>query len=165
MQIAGWLVVGVAAFALAGGMLLLWRFYRLSRPLIVEADDWGLRWRQLEKNRRVSKGIAWHEARAFVLLRKRGVAEEYASESAFALVGSDATLVWLVKPTAVYGAHEGLTGLIVARTKLTLRDITEDVEVESEEDKDVALTAAAQQGATGVAPSMQTSSSLMMGGD
>jgi hypothetical protein len=126
LQITGWFVVGLGILTLTGSALLLYRFYRLTRPLIIEADDWGLRWRQPEK-RRVSKSIPWHEAQAFVLLRHH-VGTEYARESAFALVGRETTLAWLVKPTEVYGAHKRLAGLIVARTKLPLRDITGDVE-------------------------------------
>jgi ABC-type uncharacterized transport system permease subunit len=99
VRIAGWLVVGFGVFALVGGTLLSYRFYRLNQPLVVEADDWGLRWRQPEK-RRVSKSLPWHEAQAFVTLRQRA-GTEYARESAFALVGHETTLAWLVKPTEV----------------------------------------------------------------
>jgi len=124
-QIVGWLVVGGGAVGIVGGALLSYRYYRLSQPIVVEANDWGLCWRA--PGRRGRKSIPWHEAQAFLLLRHH-VGTEYARESAFALVGRGATLAWLVKPTEVYGAHERLARLIVARTKLPLRDITTDVE-------------------------------------
>jgi hypothetical protein len=132
--VAGFIVLAVAALLLLLSALAIWRLIALTRLFSVTADDSGLQWR--EPGRRKRKSIPWHEARAFILLRHH-VGTEYARESAFALVGREATLAWLVKPTEVYGAHEQLAGLIVARTTLPLRDITGDVEsAESAQDPD-----------------------------
>ena len=119
--LAGLIVLGVASALLLLSVLAIWRMIALTRLFSVTADDWGLQWR--EPGRRKRKSIPWHEAQAFILLRHH-MGTEYARESAFALVGRAATLTWLVKPTEVYGAHEQLAELIVARTKLPLRDIT-----------------------------------------
>ena len=132
--LAGLIVLGVASALLLLSVLAIWRMIALTRLFSVTADDWGLQWR--EPGRRKRKSIPWHEAQAFILLRHH-MGTEYARESAFALVGRAATLTWLVKPTEVYGAHEQLAELIVARTKLPLRDITADVEAaQSAQDAD-----------------------------
>ena len=96
----------------------------LTRLFSVTVDDWGLRWR--EPGRRMRKSSPGTRRRRLLCCAIYGWSRRVRAVRAGWARG-DAVVA--TKPTdSAQRAHEQLAALIVARTKLPLRDITADVE-------------------------------------
>jgi hypothetical protein len=116
---------GLAMFALVPGFVFL-AHGRQSRTMHVRADDVGLCWRQ----RRRCVSITWQELQAFSTVHYRRN-KDGLHYDIYALDAPGAVLAWQLTKTSSddeRAAHRYLSTMIVARTSLRLRDLTESIE-------------------------------------
>ncbi len=134
-------------FSLVGLLPFIQPFFLVERvlfePLILEGfavlrglsfqsvsvDDWSIRWRKPGSRQREGM-MPWHDVCAFVVVRETAKSNKIgkaASKSTYMLLAQDTTFAWEVWPrarAAVHAANDQLIRIIVARTKLPLRDLT-----------------------------------------
>ncbi len=113
-------------------MLVRWVWWNQLRGVHLEASDAGLR--QTNGGRRATR-IAWHEARAFYQIEERDdilpSLRGNRLRIVYALDSGEHMIVWALPAyprPEMLAAHERLCGLIAARTRLPLRDLTDQVE-------------------------------------
>lgn len=120
----GFGLVGLAAILL--GIVLLRIAKHIRRPLIVSADEIGLRWTPPGRGAAETQ-IRWSEARSFFVAQYIQTVSGIHRHVAFVLDAPDATLIWDERTTnkpEVLGVSDSLCALILDRTGLPLRDLT-----------------------------------------
>jgi hypothetical protein len=120
----GFGIAGLAAILL--GIVLLRIAKHIRRPLIVSADDIGLRWTPPGRGA-AEAHIRWSEACSFFLVQYIETVAGIYRHIAFVLDAPDTTLIWDERTTnkpEILGVSDSLCALILARTGLPLRDLT-----------------------------------------
>jgi hypothetical protein len=104
-------------------------WYKLSRPINVQIDEWGIAWQERGIHERTRR-FSWHEAQTFVVASTVPSATWPISglliRQVYALVASAATFSWQIKnpTTAELRASQTLIEAISVKTRLPLRDVS-----------------------------------------
>lgn len=123
-----WIVVALSLLLLIFTFFTITLFilaFRMLRADAIIVDEWGLRWKWPNLTKGISIEMAWPEITGFYVVANRGSTSN--PTKTYVLDSANSTFTWFIRDDGTEKEQQAsfyLTRLIVTRTGLPLRDLT-----------------------------------------